>query len=90
MVQTLQSSLKGGTKIFIGGHMETKLGAEMGGKAIQGLPHLRIQPTYIQPPKLDNIDEAKKCMLTGAGYRCLLRGSASTCQIQRGMLGANH
>jgi len=74
-VWMLQSFLKGGTKIFIGGNMESKVGAETEGMAIQSLPHLHIHPIYIQPPKLDKIDEAKKCMLTGAGYRCLLRGS---------------
>jgi len=46
--------------------METKFGAETEGIAIQSLSHMRIQPIYIQPPNLDNIDEAKKCMLTGA------------------------
>jgi len=55
--------------------METKFGAETEGTAIQSLPHMGIQSIYIQPPKLDNIDEAKKCMLTGARYSCLLRGS---------------
>jgi len=34
--------------------------------AIQSLPHLGIQPLYIQPPNPDDIDEAEKCMLTGA------------------------
>ncbi|EDL81679.1 rCG63029 [Rattus norvegicus] len=57
---------EGGTKIFIGGDMETKFRAETEGMAIQSLLHLEIQPIYIQPPNLDNIDDAKKCMLTGA------------------------
>jgi len=52
--------------------------------------HRGIKPIYIQPPKLDNIDEAMKCMLTGTWYSCLLRGSARLCQIQRRMLAANH
>jgi len=38
--------------------METKFGAETEGVAIQSLPHPGIQPIIIQPPKLDNIDEA--------------------------------
>jgi len=63
--------------------METKFGAETEGMAIQSLPHLELQSLYIQPPKLDNIDEAKKCMLTGAWYSCLLRGSARARQIQQ-------
>jgi len=57
--------LKRGSKIFIGGYMETKFGAETEGKTIQSLPHLGIQPIYIQPPNLDNIDEAMNCMLVG-------------------------
>ncbi|MBX8814663.1 hypothetical protein HBA91_18770 [Ochrobactrum sp. MR34] len=65
-VQILQSFFKGGTKIFIGGDMETRFGAETEGMAIQSLPYLGIQPIYLQPPNLHNIDEVKKCMLTGA------------------------
>jgi len=34
----LQSSLKGGTKIFIRGDMETQFGAESEGMAMQSLP----------------------------------------------------
>jgi len=59
-VKMLQS-LKGGIKIFVGGEMETKFGAETEGMTIQSLPHLGIHPIY-----MDNIDEAKKYMLTGA------------------------
>jgi len=81
-------SLKGGTKIFIGGDMEAKFGADPEGTAIQSLP--QMWPVYIQPPKLDKIDEDKKCMLTGTGYRCFLRDIARACQIQRQMLSANH
>jgi len=62
----LQSFLEGGTKIFIGGNMEAKFGAETEGMAIQSLPHLGIQPIYLQPPNPDSIADAKKCMLTGA------------------------
>jgi len=72
----LQSFLEGGTKIFIERNTETKFGAETEGKTIQKLPHLEIQPICIQPPNPDNIADAKKCMLTGACYSCLLRGSA--------------
>jgi len=46
-VRLLYSFLKGGTKIFIGGDMETKFGAENEGMAIQSLPHMWL--TYIQP-----------------------------------------
>jgi len=87
-VQMLHSFLKGGTKIFIGGDMKVKFGAETEGTAIHSLPHR--WPQHIQPPKLDKIDETKKCMLSGTRYRCLLRDTARTCQIQRQMLAANH
>jgi len=43
-----QSLLEGGTKIFIGGDMETKSGAEPEGKAIQRLFLLSDPPTYEQ------------------------------------------
>jgi hypothetical protein len=33
-------------KIFTGGNIETKRGAETEGKAIQRLPHLGIHPIY--------------------------------------------
>jgi len=59
----LHSFLKGGTKIFIEGDMEAKFGAETEGMIIESLPHMC--PMYIQSPRLDKIDEAKKCMLTG-------------------------
>jgi len=68
--------------------MEAKFGAETEGMAIQSLSHMC--PIYIQPPKLDKIYEAKKCMLSGTGYRCLLRDTARACQIQRQTLAANH
>jgi hypothetical protein len=32
-------------------------------------------PSHIQTPKPDTIADAKKCLLTGARYICLLRGS---------------
>jgi len=46
----LHSFLKGRIKVFIGGDMETKFGVETEGMAIQSLPHMCIQPIYIQPP----------------------------------------
>jgi len=42
-----QYFLKGGTKIFLGGDLETKFGAETERMAIQSLPHLRIQCIYL-------------------------------------------
>jgi hypothetical protein len=38
----------------------------------------------------DTIVDAKKCMLIGSWYNCLLRSSARAWQIQRWMLTANH
>jgi len=42
----LPSFLKWGTKIFIGGDIKTKFGAETEGTAIQSLPHMGTQPIY--------------------------------------------
>ena len=47
-------------------------------------------PSHTQFPNPDTIVDANKCLLTGAWYSCLLRGSTSACQIQRWMLSANH
>ena len=44
----------------------------------------------MEMPNSDTITDAKKCLLTGAWYSCLLRGSARTWQIQMQMLTANH
>jgi hypothetical protein len=53
---------------------ETKYRAWTEGKAIQRLPHLG-NPSHIQSPSSDTIADAKKYLLTGACYSCLLRGS---------------
>jgi len=89
-VWMLQSFLKGRIKIFTGGDMETKFGAKTEWMAIQSLPHLGIQAIYIQPPKLDNIYEVKKCMLIGAWYSCLLICLAKAYQIPRRILAAKY
>jgi hypothetical protein len=47
-------------------------------------------PSHIQLPNPDTIVESNKCLMTGAWYSCLLRGSASAWQIQRWMLVVNH
>ena len=47
-------------------------------------------PSHIQTPNPDTIVDAKKCLLTGAWYSCLLRGSASAWQVQKWMLSAIH
>jgi hypothetical protein len=47
-------------------------------------------PSHIQSPNADTIVDAKKCLLTGAWYSCLLGGSDRAWQVQSGMLTANH
>jgi hypothetical protein len=47
-------------------------------------------PSHIQFPNPDTIVDANKCLLTGAWYCCLLRGSATVWQIQKWMLTAIH
>jgi hypothetical protein len=71
-----------------GGNMETKFEADIEGKAIQRLPHLGIHPIYSH--QTQTLVDARKCLLTGALYRCLLRGSSRACQTQRWMLTAIH
>ena len=46
--------------------------------------------SHVQTPKLDTIADSRNCLLTGALYSCLLRGSFRAWQIQRQMLAANH
>ena len=47
-------------------------------------------PSHKQPPNPDTIMDANKCLLTGAWYSCVLKGSASVWQIQRWMLSGVH
>jgi hypothetical protein len=47
-------------------------------------------PSHMQPPNPDTIADAKKCLLTGTQYSCLLKGSARALPIQMWMLAANH
>jgi len=68
------SFLKRGTKVSIGRDKQAKFRAKTEGAAIQNLSHM--WPIYIQPLKLDNMDEAKKYMLTGTGYRSSLRDTS--------------
>jgi hypothetical protein len=44
----------------------------------------------MQTPNPDTIADAKKYLLTGARYNCLLIGSARSLPIQMQMLAANH
>ena len=61
--QTVDASvlLRTGSKILM--EANAKGGAETEGKAIQRLPQLRI---YLESSNLDNIADARKCLLTGA------------------------
>jgi hypothetical protein len=62
------------------GNTGTKSGAETEAKTIQRLPHLEIIPYAATKPV--TIADAKKCLLAGAGYGYLLRGSARALPIQ--------
>jgi len=44
----------------------------------------------MQPPNSGTIADAKKCLLTGVRYGCLLRGSARALLIQMRMVTDNH
>jgi len=68
--------------------MQEKFRAVTQGMDIQSLTHMC--PTYIQPPKLGKIDEAKKGMQKGTVYRSLLRDTSRVHPIHRSMLAANH
>jgi len=71
----------------LGGNKETKFRTKAEGTPIQRLPHM--WPIHTAT-KLDKMDEAKKCRLTGAGCRSLLRDTARIWQICRQMPAANH
>ena len=58
-----------------------------------GLPHSGLyapDPSHNQPPNPDVMVDVNKCLLTGAWYGCLLRGSVSAWLIQKWMLTAIH
>ena len=46
--------------------------------------------SHMQPPSPGTIADANKCLLTGAWYRCFLRGFAKALLIQMWMLAVNH
>jgi hypothetical protein len=46
--------------------------------------------SQIQSPNSNTIEDAKKCLLKGAWYICLLNGLARALQIQSQILTANH
>jgi len=74
-IQMLPLLLKWDNKNIHRREIEAKFRAEPEGTAIQSLPHM--WPIHIQPPKLHLTDEAKKCVMTRTGYRCLLRDTQS-------------
>jgi hypothetical protein len=69
------------------GNTGTKNGTESEGKARDCPPG---DPSHVQTPNPYTFADAKKCLLTGAWYSCLLRGSARASPIQMWMLVANH
>jgi len=62
----LRSFFKRATKIPIDVGKEAKFSSETEGPAIQSLDHML--PICIQTPKLDKMDEAKKCRQRITGY----------------------
>jgi len=63
--------LRMGNKIPMEGVTETKFRAETKGWTIQRLPHMG-DPSHNQPPNADNIAYARKVLLKGPWYTCLL------------------
>ena len=47
-------------------------------------------PPHMQPPNPSTIADAKKCLLEGTRYGCLLEGSARVTLIQMRMVATNH
>jgi hypothetical protein len=77
-----------GNKILTGSNMETVWNRDWRKAHPEIALHLGDQ-SHIQSPNEDTIVNAKKCLLTGTWYGCLLRGSARAWQIQRWMLTGN-
>jgi len=75
-------------KIVMGGNTWTKSAAGIKEKVIQRLPHLSIHT--ISSHKIQSLADAKKGLLTGTRYACLLRGSSPALLIQIRMVAANH
>ena len=74
-----------------------KMGSKYGNKVWsrdwrKGHPKTALHgdPSSIQLPDPDTIVDAKKCLLKGAWYSCLLRGSARAWIKQMWMFAANH
>ena len=67
--------LRRSNKILTGANTETKYGAETEGK-VHPETVSPGDPSHIQSQNAETILDSKKCMLTGALYSYLLRGSA--------------
>jgi hypothetical protein len=80
--------LRIGNKIPMKWVTETKFGLKTNGWTIQIRPHPGIltQGYHNQPPNPDTIAYAKKILLKGLCYSCLVWGYASAWQIQKRML----
>jgi len=84
-------SLKGGTKIFIGGNTETKFGAGTEGKAIQRLTVPPGDPAHTHTATKPRLYcWCQEVQADRSLIYCLLRGIARAWQIQKQMLAANH
>ena len=47
------------------------------------------EPSHMHSPKPSTIADAKKCLLAGTRYECLLRGSPRVIEIQLMLLATN-
>jgi len=73
----------------MGENTGTKSGARTEERSSRDCPP-PCDPSHMQPPNPVPISDAKKCLLTGARYVCLLRGSARALLIQMRVVAANH
>ena len=73
--------LRMGNKTPMEGVTETKFGAKMKGWTIQRLPHPGIHP-IISHQTQTLLHNARKILLKGPCYSCLIGGYASDWQIQ--------
>jgi len=84
----LHSFFKRGTRIPLADNREAKFRTEAERNThSESPPH--VAHTYTGT-KLDEMDEAKKCRLTGTSCRSLLRDTARIQQIHRRMPAAKH
>jgi hypothetical protein len=79
--------LRTGNKILMGGNTGTVWTRDWRKGHQDASPE---DPSHIHSPNPDSIVDANKCLLTGAWYGCLLKGSSRAWQLQRQMLISNY